>query len=252
VLSSPPTFSIVVLLVALWAASGCSSGKQHPAELGDTPPDDSGLPRDSGRGSSGADATDQSEAAADAADAQEAAPPTCPADNGCSTLQNCATKVYVSEIAQDAPATTGGAVLEGTYALTSYILYTGVVGAAGGTGTWFADTMRLTSAGGSSSGGADDAGAADGADGDAADGSADAGPGSDGLFTWEDSSRSSSSQTVGSSTGTAQFSPPDAVVFVHACPDKHRLSGTYSANGGKLIIDLSDTTGTGQLTYTKQ
>ena len=139
-------------------------------------------------------------------------------DGGCNTLENCGSKVYIVEVAQNGVAGQGGTVLDGTYYLTDYRVLTGSGGTNQTTSAYFAETMSFvtTSVG--------DAGTGDASIGDA---SVDASLGEAGAppqnMVWEDIIASNVYPQSSATSGVANFSGA-TVTITHTCPNSNNFS----------------------------
>src|SRR5580692_2397969 len=118
---------LLVLLFLPLLAVGCSSASSAP-------PADAGVAGDTGT---------HADVGSDVAAAAEAGTDAAPA---CNTLANVAAVVTTQQIAAEPPALQGGAISDGTYALTSVAIYTGPDGPAGASGT---EQVTIEVAGGS-------------------------------------------------------------------------------------------------------
>jgi len=156
-------------------------------------------------------------------------------DGGCNALVNCAPHVDVNEVAQNPPAATGGTVPDGTYLLTGYQIFTGPSGSTGQNVAWFSETMTFATSA------ANDAGASDGG--------GEGGASQD--MVWEDIIQTNANPTATSVSGVAQFSGTN-VEITHTCPNSNLFDGTYTVSSTQLILYATASTGTAQLTYTKQ
>jgi hypothetical protein len=154
-------------------------------------------------------------------------------DGGCNTLQTCGAKIYIVEVAANAPDASGGAVLDGTYVLKDYKVFTGTGGMSGQLPAWFKETMAL---------------ATEAADAAPPDG------GSLQQMTWMEVSQTNSLMNPRSANGTAYFTMPNAGLFIGtACPSNGApFYATFTVNGTDLVLFVADTGGTGQLTYARQ
>jgi len=206
---------LAAIAIGTWA---CSQGDPQPGTLPDPPTKDASSSGTIDAG--GGDAT-KVVCAVD--------------DGGCNTLQNCASKAYIVEVAQDASAPQGGTVLDGMYVLTDYRVFTGPGGTSQTTTAWFAETMTFVSAPVS------DAGASD--------------SGLDGALpqamVWEDIVASNSSPQSSALSGVADFSGT-SVTITHTCPNSNLFAGTFTMSNTQLLLYVQESTGVGQLTYTKQ
>ena len=198
------------MVMATWA---CSQGDPQPPFIPDPPKTDSGS---SGGG-----------------DAKTDAPKTsCVGeDGGCTTLANCGPHVYYVDVAQNGSAGQGGTVVDGTYVLTDYSIFTGSGGQSGKQTSWTSETMTFVTA---SSG-----------DGGTGDGGAPTQ-----LMVWEDTAEGIVSPPA-SATGVAQFSGTN-VTITHTCPNANIFAGTFTASASQLILFAQSSTNIDQLTYTKQ
>jgi hypothetical protein len=152
-------------------------------------------------------------------------------DGGCNALENCATKVFINQLAQDPPTPTGGTVPDGTYVLTSYTAFTGTGGPVGQLTAWFRETMKFTT---------------EPTDGGPAD------SGSVQQMVWLDITATNSSPTDSTSSGTTYFTTSTSVDFDTACPSKSLATFGFSVSGTQVILYVDNGTSTGELTFTKQ
>jgi hypothetical protein len=200
--------------LGVWA---CSQGDPQPKPIPDPPKKDASTSgNDSGGGDGGSDA-----------------PVTCPSeDGGCSTLQNCGSRIYIVDVNQNPPQPQGGAsVPDGKYVLTDYRDFTGTTGKNGQTTSWFTQTMTLATE-------ATDAGSPDGA--------------SIQQMHWEQVSASNLDPSQFSSTGTAQFSGTNLSIAIDCPGSTSPFLSTFSVTGAQLVLLVGSSDGTAQLTYTKQ
>ena len=107
----------LVFLSLLLLAPACSSRSPGDGAHADAGPDGA------------SDARSPEEAGDAAGDAAIDAP------TACNTLANSAAPIPVVEVAADPPAPEGGTVVDGTYALTGAVIYTGSAGPTGTSGT---------------------------------------------------------------------------------------------------------------------
>jgi hypothetical protein len=115
----PLLFSALFLLVP-----ACSSGSSPG-------------PGDSTKADAAIDAPGDAHASPDTSDAAIDAPTVC------NSLPNTASSVSIEQVASDPPAPQGGAIVDGTYALTAAVIYTGPNGPAGPSGTT-QTTLQIT------------------------------------------------------------------------------------------------------------
>jgi hypothetical protein len=159
-------------------------------------------------------------------------------DGGCNQLQNCGAKVYVVEVAATAPAAVGGTVVDGTYVLTDYKMYTGPSGTSGPTTGWFRQTMGISTG---------DAGAP--ADAAAADG------GPTQQMDWQGVLEISSAPAVKNTTGRISFhaQSPFQTTIDFSCPGSAgTYTSLYSATSDQLILYGDGATGKAAITYQRQ
>jgi hypothetical protein len=184
-------------------------------------------------------------------------------DAACSDLSLCGEKVFVAEVAQTAPAPTGGTIVPGLYSMTQYVIYTGTGGGSQTLSNWFKETLEVFSPLGD--GGAGDAGV-DGA----IDASADTGPGASldagddsgaeasapleagtggGTFPWLDVSESDQSPLArGSGSIIVQGT---SFVFQLECANAKTLAAEYTATGTTFVTYYDDSSiGRAAVTYT--
>jgi hypothetical protein len=203
----------VVIVAAFGGAWACSQADMPPP-LG-TP--------DAGK----KDSTSPSDASSDS-------PGACLAvDGGCNTLSNCGAQVNIVEIASNAPDAAGGLVIDGTYELTDYKVFTGSGGKTGTLTAWFRQTMMMTSV-------------------TVTDAGVDAGDAGQ-VMSWLEVSATNASTTT-TSSGTLILQPPSALTIDYSCPTLsigQPFIATFTANATQVIIFAGDSNGTGQLTYTK-
>ncbi len=181
------------LLCAMFVA--CSSqATKHPPDLPDF----------------GLDAAADTETPMMTTDAStvDAAMPTCASsDLMCNQLQNCAPKVLVQDVAMSPPSPSGGTLVEGTYVLTDFTVYTETGGMMGMTGAWFIETLQL----------------------------------SGGNFN----DVSETDVTMGSQTfsGTYMLIPPNALSLTYNCQSNTstasgQRSVYFTQNPGQLLLDI--------------
>jgi hypothetical protein len=200
---------------ACWACASlaCSQGDRTPPYIPDPPTDSSTTP---------------------ATDAAKESGPSCTSgeDGGCNSLLNCGNKIYIQQNSTASPTAAGGTVPDGTYVLTGYMLFTGPGGASGPLSTYFTETMQLTTE-------ASDASIGDG--------------GATQQMVWADIIASNGSSNT-TSAGTAYFQTGAAsMTIAKSCPSSpNPFSAGYTVSGTQLLLYAADTTGTAQLTYTKQ
>jgi hypothetical protein len=134
---------LLLALLALLAVPACSSSSgpdTHASDAGADIARDAAHPdASSGDASSGDASADTSAGDASSGDAEADAPAAC------NTLANGAATIPVEQMAADPPAPQGGAVADGTYTLTSAVIYTGPNGPSGATGTT-QTTLQITGA----------------------------------------------------------------------------------------------------------
>lgn len=200
-----------VMSIGVWA---CSQGDPQPPFIPDPP-------------------NDAASSGGDVVKADVAKPVCLTEDGGCSALASCGSKIYVVDVAQSGPTGQGGTVVDGTYILTDYRVFTGTGGTSGQQSAYFQETMSFVSS-------ASDGGAADGGEG-----------GTSQLMVWEDNISTNMQPTAFTSSGIAQFSGA-SLTITHTCPNSNIFSGTFTASSTQLILFAQETSGVGQLTYTKQ
>ena len=192
------------MAIGVWA---CSQGDPQPPFIPDPPKSDAS--------SSGGDAK------------ADVAKPVCLGeDGGCNNLLSCGSKIFIVDVAQTAPTGQGGTVVDGTYVLTAYKLYTGADGGSGQQNAYFIETMSFVTSS-----------------------STDGGAGQ--TMVWEDNSSSNSNPSPTTVSGVAEFSTTN-VTITHTCPNSNIFTGTFTATSTQLILYVLETGGTGELTYTKQ
>jgi hypothetical protein len=203
----------VVWACVMSASFACSQGDKKPPYIPD-PPTDSGT-------------TPTPDASKEAASSC-----TSGADGGCNALLNCGGKVYVQQNSTTSPTAAGGTVPDGTYVLTDYTVFTGSGGASGPLTAWFIETMELTTE-------ASDASIGDG--------------GATQQMVWNDIT-STNTTTNQTSAGTAYFQSGSATLTIgKSCPSSpNPFTAGYTVSGTQILLYAADTTGTGQLTFTKQ
>jgi hypothetical protein len=94
---------------------------------------------ETGTDASGVDAAD----ASDASDANDANDATSAVDAGCNDLVYGAPELTINQSASNPPASTGGTVVDGTYNLSAYTVYTGPGGASGPGGLTLQSIVRI-------------------------------------------------------------------------------------------------------------
>jgi hypothetical protein len=194
---------------------------------------------------------------ADTGTSSDGAAPTCTlVEGGCVSLQNCGTKVNVTEVAQTPPIPGGGTVVAGTYVMTDLTVFTGAGGATGDTGHWYIET-RILSAAGDDGGAPMDAGAQDGGQaGDAGAGDDDASTSAEAgaapqVFQFSDVSESDTTPAR-TLTGTTTYSTPQRVSDVYDCPsDAGMFTTVYTATPTTIQLFATESAGVGVITYTK-
>jgi hypothetical protein len=199
--------------IGTWA---CSQGDPQPGLIPDPPKQDSSTTQGDGGGGDASKVVCLSD------------------DGGCNTLANCGSKIYIIQEPQSGPTAQGGTVLDGKYVLTDYRVFTGTGGSSGVTSAYFSETMTLVTS-------VDDGGANDA--------SSDGGTTQEML--WEDNTASNTTPLSSSSSGIADFNGTN-IVITHTCPNTNSFSATFTMSNTQLLFFVQDSTGTGQLTYTKQ
>ncbi len=195
------------------ASIACSQGDKKPPYIPDPPTSDSGP----------ITTTDA---------ANDAPSVSCTGgDGGCNSLLNCGNKVFVVENPSTAPAAVGGTVPDGTYVLTAVTRFTGPGGDSGTLASWSIETMKITTE-------PTDASVGDG--------------GAIQQMVWQDIAANDQAPANATSTGTAYFQAPSSLAIEVTCPAAVENTGSFTVSGTQLLVYVSDTSGTSQLTYTKQ
>jgi len=200
---------------ACWASASlaCSQGDRTPPYIPD-PPTDSGT--------------------APSSDAAKESGPACTsgADGGCNSLLNCGNKIFVQQNSNTSPTAAGGTVLDGTYVLTDYTVFTGLGGASGQLTDFFIETMQLTTE-------TSDASVGEG--------------GATQQMRWNDITTTNTTTNL-TSSGTAYFQTGTTTMTIaKSCPSSTTpFSSGYTVSGTQLLLYAAETSGTAQLTFTKQ
>ncbi len=185
--------------IGTWA---CSQGDPQPGVIQDPPKQDSSTSKGGGDAAKVVCLTD---------------------DGGCNTLANCGSKIYVIQEPQSGPTAQGGTVLDGTYVLTDYRVFTGGGGSSGVTTAYFSETMTLVTSPN---------------DGGTSDASSDGGTTQE--MSWEDNTASDTTPLSSSSSGIADFNGTNLVI-THTCPNTNSFSATYTMSNTQLLFFVQDT-----------
>ena len=229
-------------LVPVGVAWACSSAGNHPSALEGNPGQDSGyiVPiKDSGVSDIGLPDTHG-----------------CfgEVDGGCNTLALCGPELTIANTTKQAPAATGGTIVDGTYLLTSSTFYQ--IGAQGVNGT-IREVIQITGSGASDAGteaaaesGSDEAGADDGS----------TESGSDGATATPAGTVQEISQQPGASPGTFTWGlsllPSATMQWTQLCPSAEAGAMAYqllyTATPTTLIAYVDEGYGLWEFTYEKQ
>jgi hypothetical protein len=195
---------------------------------------------------------DGGDAGADGGDGGDGAPHCDQAQGGCNSVSNCGARIFAVLVSGNAPAPQGGTIVEGTYVLTDFRVFTGPGGANRVTTAWFRETFQLHLP--YANGGVAPADASvETAAGDASlDAAPDGSVGQGGPLLFDDVIVTDQ-MSLTTSTAPVSVAPPAQLTLGFTCPSNNMpLMADYTALAGALVLFIeSPGIGRGELTYTK-